>query len=494
MPKRVGMAQQPGMLYDPARMLDLRGGVNNSMSDEFISHNELSDARNYIPDFNNAGVLIKRTGVSRHLANSQTTAFTSIYEGVITNYFTNSTTIKQFSSNTAITSGLTASTAPDWTSLASMDIYVNGVDAPRKVTAGPTGAALGGSPPTFKYVEAYNNMIVGAGHSTGIIRLSDPGTTETWPADSAYILTNDENDDIVGLKKHRDVLVVFCEKSFHHFRGFAPILDFNLTFSSFEEGCTSHRSIVSCPYGLFWWSKVGVCWSKDGFTIDYPMLRKLSKTLDGLNRGAYGTVHASWHPRFQCIQFFVPNGSSTTMNMRIDYYPGTDAFFLHSGAGVEMGASGTVTVSGVAEIYTGSAGANGYLYKQTGSLDDAAVISAYLETKRDVGELGQLAVKRAVTLTPVVYIPGPATVSYSVILDNDVSQVRTWELPYKDTGNFLLGTSVLGTGILHGGEFIQEPVLGFNKKWSKIKHRISDESTERCGVRGIINRGYAVIV
>jgi hypothetical protein len=42
------------------------GGINNSLSDEFIvTDSELSDGRNFQPDEQTSGVLIKREGISR---------------------------------------------------------------------------------------------------------------------------------------------------------------------------------------------------------------------------------------------------------------------------------------------------------------------------------------------------------------------------------------------------------------------------------------------
>jgi hypothetical protein len=272
---------------------------------------------------------------------------------------------------------------------------------------------------------------------------------------------------------------------------------------------------VVTPYGIFWWSKAGIVWSKDGFNIDYPCLRKMSKTLDTLNKAQYGKVHAVWHPRLRSVQFFLPTGTSTTPDLRIDFYPETDALFLHDGRGVRMGASGRVTISGSSDVYMGPAASGGFLFRQDGSQDDGDLIGGFilgtsklgdplggiyantpihswLKTKRDTTEFGQMALKRNNSLTPVIHAAGSGSVTYGVYLDNETTLTKSWTIALNREG-FILGTSLLGSGRLGGsGTIIVEPVIGFGRRFRKMQHRIDDTTSSRNGVRGVVNRGYVV--
>ena len=487
--------------------LDLRGGLDNSVSDDQVSDNCLTAVSNYLPDFLSAGMLMKREGVSKTLVDQQTEAITSVYQGDQGNYFTTSSTIKQFTSNVDLAGGaLSATTAPDWTSLASVDVYVNGTDAPRRIDVGPVVTTLGGSPPNFAYIKAYHNFLFGAGGNAAVgqIRWTDVGTLETWTVTNALVLS-DQTDPIRGFGLYKDVLVVFCERSYHHVSGWAT-LEIVVTYSNFEEGCLSHRSIVSTPYGLFWWSKAGLCRSTDGFSIDYVTVRKVPNTLDTLNKAKYDIVHGVWHPRYKRLQFYCCSRSSNTPDTAFYYYPESDSIWVMTGAGVQMGASGMAVTSGVADVYLGSASTTGYFYKNSGDTDDGTAITAYLETKRDYTQFGPTAIKRCDILTPMgLVVTGVASVTYSVYLDNAVTATNSWDLDWTGgstftTGGFILGTDHLGTGTLGApvttgtGAVPVESTIGYGRIFKKIKHRISDNNATRPKIRGFVHRGRLIAV
>ena len=472
----------------------LISGINNSISDELIEPTELSDGRNYMPDRLNRGVLIKRPGLTREVTTQLTEAATSIYEGIEQNYFTTSTAIRRMNAaGTSLTAALTSTTAPDWTSLAGRDIYANGSDAPRRSNgAGAATVVLGGTPPTFKYVEAYNNFVFGAGHSTGVLRWSDVGTIETWTAANSLTLTNNQNDDINGLIKYLDALFIFCRKSFYQVRGFATNA-ISIVGANYNEGCTSHRSLIVTPFGLFWWSQAGLAWTRDGITISYPTQEKIPNTIERLNRNLYTRVHGVWHPRFECVEMFCFNGSATSENIAFFFFPRDNSLWIMSGLGTEMSASGMVTASGVADVYLGSNITTGYVFKQDGELDDTTPIAAYAETKRDVTQFGIKAKKRASILTPMFIAVDTGTIDYGVYIDNAVSLTKTWTIPISQpAGTFVLGTSLLNTGILGASTEAQEYPIGYDREFRKIKHRLGDNSAIRTRIRGMIVEGTLV--
>lgn len=484
----------------PHDIPNLMGGANDSVSEELIADNELSRVRNYMPDHLNAGVLIKRPGVTKHLANQQSEKGTSVYQGRNGNYFTTTATIKQFADNTDLSSGgLSNTTAPDWTTLATMDIYVNGTDSPKKITSGPSYAALGGTPPTFKYVEAFNNFVFGAGHSNGVLRYSGLGAPETWTATHSITVTNDDNDDIMGLVKYNSALMVMCEKSFHRVRG-TTALQIGIAQSFFGTGTTSHRSLVPTPFGLFWWSDRGLVKTTSGMgdaDLDFVTMRKIPRTLEAFNRSQFALVHGSWHPRLECVQMYVPKASGTAIDSSIWYFPRTDSVWVMDGAGVEMGASGAAIISGVWDVYAVSASTSGYLYKQTGEDDDSIPIEAYLETKKFDDGYGHIAIKKTHVLSPAFITNRTHTVDYGVYVDNERSLAsgNKWTLQLTGSGGIIFGQATISESLIFGGGLESfEDYVGKDISYHKIKHRIADSSAYRTRVRGIFGRSTLVSI
>ena len=478
-----------GTAYPESRLF-FRGGLNNSVIDELIASHELSAVENYIPDLQNAGAIIKREGLTA-ASTVQTEAATSIHQGKNANYFTTSTNINSFAGTSLAT--ITSSEEPDWVTFLDNDIMANGADAPQTSTNGTTFGALGGAPPVFRYLAVHNNFLFGAGHSLGVLRWANLGTVGTWTATNGLTITNDQNDDIMGLAAWRGVLYVFCRRSFHHVNGFTT-LEMGITHSAYGVGCTSHRSIVPTPFALFWWTDSGIAMSKDGFNVTFPALLKIPNTLAGLNKDQYDRVHGVWDQQERCVKFFVHNSANqTTPNMAIYYYYEEDTFWPQTGTGAQMGASGTAVVSGDARVYVGSAAAaSSYLYYQddTVNTDDGTPIAAFLRTKRDA-PLGPTVVKRSKVFTAHVLMPGTVTLDYGVYLDNSDSLDTTWTLPLTGVG-FVLGTDALGLGILGTGIKTSDVDIGFSRKYRKIKHQFSDNNIRRTRLVSVTNRGFVV--
>lgn len=475
-----------------SQLMGLLGGLNNAVSDEMIRDDELSDCSNYVPDNDQTGMLRKRDGLTA-MSTQQTEKITSIFDGQFGNYFSTSTEIHDID-GALLHSGLTSTDAPDWTAFAGKDVFVNGNDNPVYSSDGTSFAELGGSPPQFKYIKTYNNILFGGGHDGGKLRWADLGTSETWTATNEFVFTQDTNNPITALAPYRDVLVVFCRHSFYHVYGYGTE-DLQISHSSTEEGCTSHRSVCVTPYGLFWWSKSGLVWSKDGVGLDFPSKRKIPKTISGLNREKWNIVHGFWNPNEQCVQFWLCSSGASSEDTIIYYYPTRDAFFLGHGTAAEMSASGYQDDQGVFKVYGGSSSATGYLYELTGEKDGSESITAYLETKREYAAHGPRARKRFKRLlVSFMQAAGTYNVTYSVYLNDATSVSQSWALAFSsDDGGFTLDTDVLDTGTLGTASLTGgEEEIGYNEKYYKVKHRIYDTSAYTTRVRGIINEGYLI--
>ena len=473
--------------HDPV-VHTFQGGLNEALFRDSIADDEVSSCANFIPNRDNStgsGGILKREGITR-VSSVQTEAWTSISQGKNATYGTTSTAIR----NSAGTSlqAITSSTDPDWATMLNNDIMVDGVNAPQTSTNGTTFAALGGTPPTFKYIEAHANFLFGAGHSDGLLRWADVGTVATWTATNALTITNQQNDAITGLKKFRDVLICFTNNNFFHVNG-TTTTDMSITYKKYGIGCTSHRSIVVVGDEIFWWSNLGLVRS-NGFDATYiclpsqgssGSLRGIPITLANLNKARYTLVHGCWNEQQERVEFYVCNGAAqTTVNLAIYYYYKTDTFWLASGLGAQMGASGCVLNSGVPDVYVGSAGtSDSYIFKQDKStiLDDTTTITATIATGSDNAG-GFTAVKRPKRLTTTILGAAAAsTVTYSTITkDRDGTNVTT---------NFTLSPTA---GITtHNRSYL-------NRTYYSLRHQISEAMAT--GTRPVImqisNEGFVM--
>lgn len=491
---------RPGTPYQGHQFVELLGGLNNSVSDELVHLNELTDVQNWTPDPENAGVLFVREGLSQ-ISTQQAAAFIGqVHDGIYDIYAAIPTKIIN-DAGTAVDTGLTSSTDCDFESFAGYDIFVNGTEF-RKTNDGSTWSGVGGSPPAAKYIQVYNRFLFAAGHDAAKLRWSGISDAEDWDATNEINLSPDANDDIMGLCRYRGSLFVFCERSFYQVRGFGEksiqIIDRS------EPGTTSHRSLIPTPYGLFWWSEDGIYWTFDGVSTYNISELRIPKTISNLNANKFSLVHGVWNKARQRVEFYAMDGSNTTHDTAIYYYPrvgvrqiegvNVGSFWIGKGLGVQQAASGTVLVSGERRVYLGAASSTGYLYHQTGNDDDGTAINAYFETKRDPSEHGPITLKRFKTLAPMFELTGDVDVEYGLYLNNSISVNKSWSLSLSSAEGFTLDTDLLGVGKLGSGVEAIEKSIGWSEKWRKAKHRISTESASRLKVRGIRTEGYLVAI
>jgi hypothetical protein len=425
-------------------------GVNNTAPDFSIDDAELSDSANYQPDFTGQGWMIKREGITKTDTTQRTATTYSIYDGMAGNYYHNGTVVRDFA-GTSLDTGI-AQAYDSWTSMGGYDIYANGTDI-RKTLDGTTFSALSGVAAGTKYLAAANNFLYGAGHTSNPYEIlyASWGTVETWSAVYSLVFT----EEIKGIKKCVNALGIWAAKAFYMVMGYSNI-DQEVSYYSEQDGLVgSNASIVTTPYGTFWWGPAGITWMKSGYEIDHPMHRKLAKTLYGLNRAYDSLVHAVWDASQQRVMFWLVNGAGTTVNLRVDYYPYYDAFYIHTGAGVCMSASASVIVSGAQNIYVGGYNPT-YLYKHgSDSLtDNGTAITGYFDTKNEGQETVQRSARKVILATNLA---GTETITYSDYVDNATSANATYNLS------------------ITAGQ--QDTVIALNHQNTRLKHRVTDAAT-----------------
>jgi hypothetical protein len=484
-----------------SRFLDLRGGLNNSKSDEFIEINELSKIRNLLPDVQKSGGLVKRDGLAKK-SSQMSEALSSVFDGQLADYFTTLTTVRSLGGS-SLDSGLTSATAVDWASfddknLGMQDVMVNGTEE-RRTSNGTSFSAVGGTPPNFKYISDYQRFLFGAGHDAGHLRWCEAENLASWPTANEIIV----NDSISGLIWFGRSLIMFCDSSFHHITG-SDENGMTISYSNTEVGCASFRSIVVTPLGLFWWSNRGMMWSPDGFKVHNPTLSKIPQTFKSLDEQYFNRVHGVFNPRLNCVSMWVTTDNSSTEDMRIDYFPeevnallsGPQAqygsFWVQGGDGASMSASGIITESGEDKTYVAGTGSASYLYTQTGEDDDGTSITAYFETKRETAELGEDVVKRIKNIELLFILSGATSLSYGIYVDDGMDIEQSWDFTVTPISGFILDSDVLGTGVLGPDAGPGKQKLGYSRKWTKIKHRFFDSSASQTRFRGLINTGKVI--
>lgn len=491
-PLRVVPAYTP---YTQGDIIDLLGGLNDARSDEFIAPNELSSVSNYGPDPESSGVVTKREGVSR-VSTQQTDPFTSVHNGVNDIFATTSTSIiNDAGADQSVT--LTNVDDPDWATFypTSYDIVANGTEV--KFFDGTSWADLGGIP-RVKYLSVYNSFLFGAGHDGGKVRWSATGNPNSWPAENLWEVAGTAR----GLIQHRNVNYFFTNLGWHQLSGFDEEA-ITIPFSG-EPGTTHHSSLVSTPFGLFWWSEEGIMRKQDGeLQVDNISRLKIPKTFESLNFDKFSLVHGVYNKSRQRVEFYAFKSSSTTHDLRIDYYPrigvstvegiSLGSFWINEGAGAQQAASAEVLVSGAPKVYLGPAASNLYLYDETGDTDDGTVVSAHLETYRLATEYGPESIKRIKMLVPSFILNGNATVTFGVYKNDETSLTSSWDLALQSSSGFLLDTDALDTGVLGvGGSTPVQSRVAFKRKYRKLKFRLEDSAPIRTKLTRILNRGYII--
>lgn len=132
-------------------------------------------------------------------------------------------------------------------------------------TAAPS--ALGGTPPTGKYAEAYKSRLVIAGSSAlpNNVWFSDVLDPTTWDTANSYIPVT---HPVVGMASLRNMIMVFSDGMTERIRGEIPPPGGDMVREPvFQEGCIDARSIVTLGERVIWANSNGV-WISDGAAAD----------------------------------------------------------------------------------------------------------------------------------------------------------------------------------------------------------------------------------
>lgn len=263
------------------RVPDFRLGINTAVPPTEIDNSEVQDLLNF--EFDDAGNLATRRGVSQLSADTFSGRITSLHYfsteagGEIGILLTTGTTLRIIETNgTGLSTLSGALTLPNdtfwsWVTFNGLAIGANKAtsgDNPVKVSATPTAAALGGSPPKAKYLEVWENRLwlVSASEPNQIWGsvLGDPEDWTVADIDGAVTIDvdTDDGDQITGIFATRDALYVFKRRSIHRIiPTTSPATDnryLKREVVTRKIGCVSHYSITQIVDDVVFLSDQGI--------------------------------------------------------------------------------------------------------------------------------------------------------------------------------------------------------------------------------------------
>lgn len=476
---------------------NLSGGINDSSQesaftgDEAGNFNELSDSFNHALHVPNGTALTQRPGLTQHSSGTFTSGYVPylIFQGIHDGYVCASkpaTAGAIFDDDaTSVDGGLTVSTTWDAVSFNGKDIFVNGTD--KRVTSdGTTFAALGGTPPNFTMIEVYNNYIFGAGHDKGKLRWSELQDETSWPAVHELVLTLDEDDTITGLAKFRDALFVFTRKRYFQVTG-TGLADIGVAHVAHEgPGCVANRSIVITDQGIAWWSQKGLAFSRDGFNVDLPMMRKLRLSLTALDQEFNESVFGVWEPLHERVIFW--HRTTTPLYRCIVYYYNRDVFFKWQGAIATCTAAGILpgSWSQFPHVHVGgTVNSENAVFQIDGTTatDNGSSITSSIETPR-ISLDGSTAIGKLRDIT--VETMGPTNSSFTLFLYlND-----TYGTYNADTDAYLGGNPNFTYTVPASTD--TRRIANCSQRFRELKVGLKETGSTGFTPRRIIVRGYYV--
>jgi len=457
------------------------GGLNSTSSPLNVADNESTDCQNI--DFNKFGSILKRNGyatLNSSAFNSGAT-WTSLFWFELssgTNYLIGTCGNKFAKMDDLdgtwddVTGAVTITAGNNnhftWTSFLDTAIGTNGVDAPIKWTG--SGNAAAADVPTgltkAKFVETWNRYtfyanvtVSGTAHPTRIY-YSNIDSVSTWTSTDFRDVNKNDGQDITGLKKLGDRLVIYKERSIWvaQFTGDSDI-PFVFTPTPSHVGCVSGHSIQEVDNGHVFLSTDGYYYF-DGWNV-YKLSDRITTTLTTTlepnrfansvscyqktkNRywGSHSIAAASTHAR--CVTWDSHNNAWS-------YYKGHNANCF-----------AIVYVSGQERVYFGDY--SGFVYRaDTGTNDNpegtATAINAYYYTKWF--NFDDLIDKKGVPNSTIYYQIANSTLTFSYSYDFESADQYSQSFS-MNTSASVYGTALYGTDTYAaaGGAVVRRDLIG----------------------------------
>lgn len=341
------------MRGQPVRFVDFRGGVNTKAAPYLVDQTEARNARNVVST--TRGSIRKRDGCQTF--SSPSAELLSLYpvDATTTKYMVgmNASDIVKIDSAGTSSSIKGAATVTDgyWSLVQAQaqslgPVFMsNGVDTPLTWTGAGNVATWTTSAvaavPNGKHLATYNNRVWTANIKVGgfgpytatddpgsTLVWSDIGKTRDWTVSNVLMLDPNDGDQITGLGKVGDYLLVFKRKKTY------VIYDGDTGANrriSDTVGCCASRSIAESPYGTYFLTQDRGVYVFDGQTLKLvsdniaPTLNAIPGTLRDRSAGVFANDH----------YYLTVAGAatSTALDLTLDYDATIDSWWLHTFAG-----------------------------------------------------------------------------------------------------------------------------------------------------------------
>lgn len=206
-------------------------------------------------------------------------------------------------------------------------------DAPIKWTGSSTCAALGGTPPSGKYVIEFFNYAFIANTSSNPERIywSALFDVESWTTGSDFFRAPDA---ITGVAKRGDTLYIFTKNTITiaRYTGDA-ITPFDFQRLDTNVGCISHRSLANIEGVLHWMAGDAHLYRMQDFKPE-RLTEAIPQTIAGLNQGSFSISCGIDHRELRQYWCAVTNDSSTVNDfvLVLDYL--NNELFMYDGMNI----------------------------------------------------------------------------------------------------------------------------------------------------------------
>ena len=353
-----------------------------------------------------------------------------------------------------------------------MVIGVNGTDAPFKWEGSGNGALLGGSPPTCRWVEYFNNYIFLARTSTNPERLyfsglSDP---ESWDTTNDFFTFDDE---ITGIKTFNKMLVVFKQKSIGIISGFGRQTWAQTTEYIKGVGCAGGHTIVNARIGGDTQADVIVFLADDGIyafdgspniiKLSHPIQRKFIATSSAsrFNESRFDNAVATHSDKWDWYILSLSDGGDSTNDFMVildlarpGKTPDGMLYVPHWPVdGIDANIIGTRKVSGSDEIYFGGTDGFMYLFDQSLFNENGSSYDGYF-TSKTFDLISTYILREANLMGDEI---GNTNITLAVNMDLQTGDGESDTVNMNETGALFDSTFIIGTSTFGGLDFVYGP-------------------------------------
>lgn len=327
--------------YLPYEIQDFSGGINEKVESHLLNKNQCADAQNVICP--KVGRLQKRKGQAALNAAEISTGILGLHPyyygaGLASRKlvaFFNDGTMRSNADNfvASLKSGLDTSAQVLSATCINYMVSMNGVNPPWKYD-GTTVSALANAPVTGKCPVLYAEKLFCI-TDPDTLQWSDSFYPETWPgANISTDFGKGDGDELVVAHNYSGHLLVCKKRSLWRMAG-TSLDNFRITKAEGVHGVAGPLAgIVLEPY-FYYISQEGI-FRWDGLAAINLINPKgsnpgLPDTWANVNKAYLSKAVASYNKYYNCLEFHVPEGASTTNNLTLVYNLQNGAWWKHRG-------------------------------------------------------------------------------------------------------------------------------------------------------------------